>query len=341
MKKHNLLLSVIALLAAPVFANSAQPGYWNGTGYRNFHLLFAGDSAAMGKVRMESEFVYIRIYNGYAAVMGRYHMENLSKQALRFKAGYPLRTDDRTEVGGFVAKVHPDSLHVFHIAVDGVQQNVKLFKDTGRESYYPQTWYTWQAELGGSAKSVFEVFFLIPLEKSALKKGYGSHETWPFIYITESGATWQHPVGKGDICIELMDNLPWSCLEGVWPNSRILGNGKNRLYYHFENKVLSDTDNVILALQLNSPKNFQFSLLLADTIRLGNLESEMRSQQLGNWVTEKWQPTGLISALALKAETSAAWNLVWILPLIVAGAILGVIIWVIVKLARRLNRQPR
>jgi hypothetical protein len=338
MKVRLFILFILISLSNVVSGNAAQPGYWASSGYRHFQLLFPEDSNAFGKVQMKEEFVAIQIYNGFAVVRGTYTMQNLSNKPLLFRAGYPLRTEKRPQVRGSLALIELDSLYALSVRVNGIARPIVRYNDSSYSTQYPQQWYVWNCEFTPGGTLVFEVFFIVEIKMNGLRQGYSHHDTYPFIYITESGSTWQNPIGKADIVVQLMDGLKWEQIEGVWPNSRVKGNGKDMLYYHFENRIPSDTDNLVLAFQLKIPNYFRFSSVISLKEKL---HEEIKKLNPSSIQGQTWKETHFPDAMRLEDKATFFTYILWALPLVIAAAVIGLIIWVITKLVKRLNSSPK
>lgn len=317
-----------------VFSNAAQPGFWSASGFSEFVPLVRADSQAVGKIRMQSEFVAIHAYRGFAVVKGTYRMRNLSDETVKFTAGYPL-WNRKNELGSYLLNTRPDSLARFKVLVNGKLQPHSLLADSGDYAHEQQKWYAWKNTFGPREEKVFTVYFIVEIPESSLRKGYDRYKTRPFIYITGSGSTWHHPIERADILLVLKDGLELTDIEGVWPLRDIHTYGPDRLLYSFRNKTPSDTDNLVLAFNSDAgPANgFSFFDVLSKAERFyTGIDIEKVPESLNGW-----KPARIKDFRKLENAISGNW--IWSLVFVIPALLLVTVIVLVILLIRKIRRR--
>lgn len=329
-----ILLLLLTGIGRTAFSNAAQPGFWSASGFSEFVPLVRADSQAVGKIRMQSEFVAIHVYRGFAVVKGTYRMRNLHGETVTFTAGYPL-WNRKNELGSYLLNTRPDSLARFRVLVNGQLQPHSLLADSGDYAHEQQKWYAWKNTFGPMEEKVFTVYFMVEIPESSMRKGYDRYKTRPFIYITESGSTWQHPIERADILVVLKDGLELKHVEGIWPLRDIRTRDRDRLLYSFRNKTPSDTDNLVLAFSRDAGPADGFSIAQAwskaDSYYAG-MDAEKAPESLNGW-----EPARMKDFRQLENTFSGNW--IWMLIIIIPALLLVALIVLVVWVVRRIRRR--
>ena len=330
--KRLIFLIFTAIVINQLPGNSAQPGIWSSGGFGHFELLFPEDSAARGKIKMTSEQVYIDIYKGFAVVKGVYHMKNLSANTLKFRAGYPLHSQGKHEIESFITEYNPDRLDAFSVRFDKKLIHHQLFPDSSENSYRPQVWYIWENTFSPNQEHEYTVHFIVEIKESSMRKGYGKRQTYPFIYITESGSTWLNPIGKADIMVRLMDGLKMENVEGVWPQVALRTNGTNAFYYGFQELMPLSEHNLVLALDFDLASDFSIKTVVANAnvyfkkLDFLTIPADVKS----------WEACNIKDFRELKSSGIQLNDIIGFLPLVLGFAILGLVIFGITKVYKAL-----
>lgn len=242
-KRYSLLLTAL-LLRAVLLANIAQPGLYIAGGNGMFKPFFPEDSSAVGRIRMAREAVFIQAYPGFAVVKGRYWMVNEGAAPVRMKTGYPLwPAEGSSDIGGLALDYRFDSLAALRVVVGGRPVSVTLGSpdpDFGR-------WYVWDMQFAPHDTTLIEVYFIVNTNDAMVRQGYRHKEPNAFVYVLETGASWQHPIGEGLLCLQWMDGLDWDDVDGLWPDSVYQVDEKRRLIVRrFRDLTPEPADNLVV-----------------------------------------------------------------------------------------------
>lgn len=206
----------VAAMSGKAWANIAQPGLYIAGGNGVFKPYYPEDSAAVGQIRMAREAVFMQLYPGFAVVKGRYWMVNAGKSPVRMKTGYPLwPAQGRSDIDGLGLDYRFDSLAALTVRVDGRPVGPLL---TGPDPDFGQ-WYVWEMQFAPRDTTFIEVYFMVNTNDARVRQGYRHKEPNAFVYVLETGATWQHPIGEGLLCLQWMDGLSLGDVDGLWPDS--------------------------------------------------------------------------------------------------------------------------
>ncbi|MEM6805959.1 MAG: hypothetical protein AAF696_31470, partial [Bacteroidota bacterium] len=234
-------LSFLSLFLFPlyVFGNASAPGFWNAGGAEKFRLLFPKDKAAYQMLEMAKEQVSIDLYQGYAVVQGKYWMYNHSDQELKLSIGYPINADKDfwTDSHHRRVDVNLDSLYELEVWVEG--ENVP-------NQLYQWNWHIWENEFKAKDTTLIVVRFIVNTNEARITSGYRSDNTNCFVYLLESGASWDFPIGKGEIRIRL-NEVPFESFRGVYPRNVFRTDSTSIFLYTFEEMIPNSEDNISLA----------------------------------------------------------------------------------------------
>ncbi|MFN8302393.1 MAG: hypothetical protein U0U46_07870 [Saprospiraceae bacterium] len=240
--KYRLLLAAF-LLPAVLWANIAQPGLYMAGGNGAFRPIYPEDSTALGRIQMAREAVFIQVYPGYAVVKGRYWMYNAGTSAVRMKTGYPLSPDRHgQDIGMLAVDFRFDTLSALRIQVNGrPTAAVELANDPEMGS-----WYVWDMTFAPHDTTLVEVYFIVSTNDAMVRQGYHHKESNALVYVLESGASWQHPIGEGLLCLQLMDGLDFDDVDGLWPDSVYQVDEQQRLIVRqFRDLTPAPADNLV------------------------------------------------------------------------------------------------
>ena len=217
--KH-VYLTMFLLLSLSSAANIAQPGIYRAGGGSGFTLLFPEDSTAFDKVRMERELVSIQIYPGFAVVKGEYSLRNLSDSSLNFHLGYPvnhiIESDSRQRD---MASVWYPQFYGLTVYQGAEQQPVRLdsslrYKAISR--YDRLDWYVWETTFEPKEEQTILVYFLANTNEAVVLQEYDKNKDQIFMYLLESGAVWNGPIGTGEIRLQGKDGIILSASQRMY-----------------------------------------------------------------------------------------------------------------------------
>ncbi len=265
MKLKPFFISLLILLSPSLFANSAQPGFWNAGGAGTFSLLFPEDSTGYKKIQMVRELVSIQLYKGYAVVKGTYWMYNTTDSLISIKAGYPLNSSFEGKSDDYrKAEIKFESLYGIEVYSNNLKQTLLAETET---SSYPN-WYVWQNAFAPQDTTKITVYFIVNTNNTFIRSGYAGDENNGFIYLLETGSTWKQPIVTGEIRMELKDGISIQGIQGIKPDSVFrINEEKAQLLYRFSNLSPTPEHNIILKYTENL-KRFDFNEVLKNQTQL-------------------------------------------------------------------------
>lgn len=264
---HFLVLGLMPLFLR---ANIAQPGIYQAGGTQGFTLLHAGDSVAFKQISMAREEISILLYPGFAVVKGSYWMENPTDSILTSHIGYPVNHIIRNRGrGSSTAEVWFPEFYGVKALLNGQQEPVLLDSSLqyGEYSTYDRMdWYVWEASFEPQSQTLIEVYFIVNTNEAQILQGYDNNYDQVFIYLLESGAVWDGPIGKGMVKMKGMDGIELTQDQrGSTRQGMQFIEGENLLYTYFTNLIPEPEDNIILRLD-EKIEGFDFETILADSI---------------------------------------------------------------------------
>lgn len=275
---------ILALLPLFLQANIAQPGIYQAGGSQGFTLLHAGDSAAFKQISMAREEISILLYPGFAVVKGSYWMANNTDSLLTSHIGYPVnRIVQNNADHAYRAEVWFPEFYGLKALSNGQQQSVLIDSSLryGESSGYDRVdWYVWKASFAPQSQTLIEVYFIVNTNEAQILEGYDRNSDQVFMYLLESGAVWQGPIGEGIVKIKGMDGVVLTQDQrGFTRQGMQFVEKDNVLFTKFDNLVPVPEDNIILRLG-EKIEGFDFETILADSIsyyetadRFANLET--------------------------------------------------------------------
>ncbi|HSY62699.1 MAG TPA: hypothetical protein VK796_12530, partial [Cytophaga sp.] len=132
-----------------------------------------------------------------------------------------------------------------------------------KNEYDNKNWYIWSNQFDAMDTTLIEVYFIVNTNETDITKGYNRDHANGFIYVLESGATWKHPIVKGEIRIRLMNDLELDNLHGISPDSIFKVNDKI-LITHFSNLTPTQANNIIITYA-DRDESFNFSKVISNT----------------------------------------------------------------------------
>lgn len=262
MKK--IFLNIVFISLGFLFlSNAAMPGFWAVGGSGAFTPIFAQDSIHIGKVQMQSEQISILLYRGFAVVKGEYYMKNLSQDSIKMQTGYPVNGSLENET---VYSIHFNELH--HLKVFENTKELKatqLRADTSKAIItQPPTldnvynWYVWQGNYAPNTLTKITVYFMVNTNQAHLREGYSRDNHNGFTYILESGKAWGGKIEKGQIRIQLSEELVLEDIKGILPRKAFKADAKSkRIVWDFENLEPESAQNVLIRYT-EADNNFDF-----------------------------------------------------------------------------------
>lgn len=220
-------------------ANIAQPGVWQAGGMHNYALLFPEDNLAFQKVQMIDERVSILLYPGFAVVKGEYWMQNNTDSTLQFKAGYPINSSSEGR-NMKLTQIIFDDLYALKVYADGSPLSIQQIEQS-------DNWYIWQHTFEKQSTTKVDVYFLMNTNNASVLQGYSKQYSNAFIYLLESGASWKLPILKGEIRLQVQDNLRLNSIKGGLPVNFFQQNKMSQILRgRFNALAPSSADNIVL-----------------------------------------------------------------------------------------------
>ncbi len=295
--QFSIILLFLLFILNPVFlsSNSAQTGFWSAGGSGNFTLLFPEDSTAFQKIQMVEELVSIQLYKGYAVIKAKYFLANSTKDTVKMKVGYPLNSSFSYSKSqdAFKRDILFDSLYAIQVKNDG--KEVKMFDELKKDN----NWYVWEDTFLPKDTLVSEVYFVVNTNMNLIKLGYSSSRANGFIYLLETGANWKQPINKGEIRIEMKDNMTTDMIWGMEPDSTYLAN-KQFVKHEFNNLSPTYKNNIVLAYN-DQVMDFNFKEVVKNQNNLFNSIDSLSEKNLNY---EKMQITKFGSPFNLEGNKS-------------------------------------
>lgn len=240
-------------LPALVIANAAAPGFWDAGHGSTIIPLFKKDSAAISKVQMQREYIFVNLYKNYAVVKGTYLFYNHSNKSEKIRTGYPINGENYAYG---VDIVRFDDIYHLKVIVNGLEITSQKLTDyinttkDNTETINPEgvsqveNWYVWDMEFHPLSVTKLEAYFIVKTP-SILTQGYGKKKANAFEYILQTGSAWKDKINSGTILINFKDGLCMDDINGIYPLQRVYYN-ENQLYYQFKNiKPTADDDLII------------------------------------------------------------------------------------------------
>lgn len=268
--KNKFLLFLLAFFPPLLQANIAQPGIYQAGGTQGFTLLHAGDSAAFKQISMAREEISILLYPGFAVVKGSYWMVNHTDTMLTSHIGYPVNhIIQRNGEGSSTAEVWFPEFYGLKALSNGQQQSVLLDSSLryGESSGYDRVdWYVWEASFEPQSQTLIEVYFIVNTNEAQILQGYDKNYDQVFMYLLESGAVWQGPIGEGIVKMKGMDGIMLTQDQRGSTRQEVqFIESENMLFTQFTNLIPTPEDNIILRLD-EKIEEFDFETILADSI---------------------------------------------------------------------------
>ena len=250
------------LLLAILVSNTAQPGIWNAGGSGSFKLLYPEDSLAYKKIQMQSESIYMQLYNGFAVVKGTYNFINTTDSLITIKVGYPINAVFPTTNHSIVLnEVFFDDLYKIKGSLNNqiVPLHTKPIKN--------DNWYVWELSFKPQQLITFTVHFIVNTNNAQTLQGYNKNYTNAFIYLIETGSLWKSPIEHGDFYLQLKDDLSIDDIKGVAPEQLFFSKLNNTLFFKLKNYGLTPDDNFIITYSKNNDDfNFKDILTKSDLL---------------------------------------------------------------------------
>lgn len=252
MKKAVFLPITLILLSILLLGNAAMPGFWGVGGTGAFIPIFAQDSIHLDKVQMQSERISILLHRGFAVVKGEYYMKNLSQDTINMQTGYPINASLENAT---VYSIHFDDLYQLKVFQNEKELTAtKLQSDTSKiEIANPKSlqniynWYTWAGNYAPDTLTKVTVYFMVNTNLGHLREGYSRDNHNGFTYVLESGKAWAKTIEKGQIKIQLGDDLVLEDIKGILPQSTFKANAKTRqLIWDFKELEPESAQNVLI-----------------------------------------------------------------------------------------------
>lgn len=308
---HHQILSTIGLLIVACFllSNAAMPGFFNVGGSGAFVPLYQEDSIHLEKIQMQEEEINILLYKGFAAVKGEYYMRNLSQDTVSLKTGYPINGLFENEQ---VYAVYFRDLYQLKV----LENDRLLSTNRPRIDSLPSettklanlrdsdNWYTWQGNYAADTLTKITVYFMVNTNEARLREGYSGDDHNGFTYILESGRAWAKNIEKGQIRIQLSDDLALSDLKGIAPVGQWKANEKTKqLLWEFSSKEPKSTDNVLVRYT-EASEDFDFSKhekkaekyyqLLDDLSKQNTNLSDFKPFEAKDFEVHDWKSAGIM-----------------------------------------------
>lgn len=279
------LIHFLILAFLPLFlqANIAQPGIFGVGGTQAFTLLYPEDSSTYKQVSMVQEEISVLLFPGFAVVKGSYWMVNKTDQMISTHVGYPVNHIIQSDGAQSVAEVWFPEFYGLQVLVNGQQHEVAL--DTSLRSrqaggYRPVDWFVWETSFEPNSQTLIEVYFIVNTNEAHILQGYDINYDQVFMYLLESGAVWEGPIGEGIVKMKGMDGVVLTQDQrGFTRQGMQFVEKDNLLFTQFTNLVPAPEDNIILRID-EKIEGFDFETILADTIsyykavdRFANLET--------------------------------------------------------------------
>ena len=231
-----------------IIANAAQPGIFS-SGGAAFNLLIEKDSFAFQKLQMVDEEVYIQLYKGFAVVKGKYHIQNNSSDSISFKMGYPINSIYDITNNGDAQVIEFDDLYSFKVVINNqlVELDIESIENNKTTSFDENNWKVWTCNYLPNENKTIEVYFIVKTNNAHVRKGYNNEQKNAFIYLFESGATWGNPILKGQLAVQLKDNLTYKDIKGLSNPFQLKYNTDQKILLgNFENLTPTQNDNFII-----------------------------------------------------------------------------------------------
>ncbi len=224
-------LFLAMVLPVTCFSNTAQPGIFHAGGTMDFTLLFPEDSGSVRKIQMVDELVAIQLYRGFAVVKGEYKMYNTTDSAITIKVGYPVNTQYKATGKSSVATtIFFDQLYALKSYTNHKENFFLVQPGQAGRTMDENNWYAWVDTFRPKDTTIISVYFIVNTNNATIIEGYTNDANNAFIYLLETGAMWQQPILKGEVKIQLMDNLKIGDIRGITPASVFeVDNGRNML----------------------------------------------------------------------------------------------------------------
>ncbi len=329
------LIFIICFLPINIWANTAQPGFWNAGGTGSFSLFYPQDSTQYKKIQMVKELVSIQLHRGYAVVKGEYWMYNSYPDSITIKVGYPLNSSFISEETNnhYLLDVWFDSLYGLkaYRNKDEVTILSEMIKNPNA-GWQNDNWYAWENTFTPFDTTLITVYFIVNTNNTIIRNGYYKDHNNGFIYLLETGSTWKQPIVKGEIRIKLMDGLSLGDIRGLSPDSIFISeNNTNILLARFQNLSPAAINNIIITYAENTDE-FNFQNILNNQNKLYNqidLFSSVRLSEI-NFVPREFEDPFIVS--------SSSWIISTIMILLFAGGpflfisavVIGIIILIVI-----------
>lgn len=279
------LINFLILALMPLFlqANIAQPGIFGAGGTQAFTLLYPEDSSTYKQISMAREEISVLIFPGFAVVKGSYWMANKTDQMISTHVGYPVNHIIQSDGAQSVAEVWFGEFYGLKVLVNGQQQGVALdtsLRNRQAGGYRPVDWFVWENSFEPNSQTLIEVYFIVNTNEAHILQGYDSSYDQVFMYLLESGAVWQGPIGEGIVKMKGTDGVVLTQDQrGFTRQAMQFIEKDNVLFTQFANLIPAPEDNIILRIG-EKIEEFDFETILADSIgyyeavdRFANLET--------------------------------------------------------------------
>lgn len=248
--RTKLLIAILVnvFLINNIFANAAQPGIFS-SGGAAFNLLIEDDSLAYQKLQMVDEEVYVQLYKGFAVIKGKYHIQNNSSDSISFKMGYPINSIYDISNNGDAQIIEFDDLYSFKVIVNNqlVELDIESIENNKTTSFDENNWKIWTCNYLPNENKTIEVYFIVKTNNAHVRKGYNNEQKNAFIYLFETGATWGNPILKGQLTVQLKDNLTYKDIKGMsCPFNLKYNKDQQILVGNFEGLIPTQNDNFII-----------------------------------------------------------------------------------------------
>ncbi len=308
---RNQIFSTIGLLMVAFFllSNAAMPGFFNVGGGGAFVPLYAEDSIHLEKIQMQEEQISILLYKGFAAVKGEYYMRNLSQDSISLKTGYPVNGLFENEQ---VYAVNFQDLYQLKVFENGKPLSANRPKMDSLERIITdishlkesKNWYVWQGNYAADTLTKITVYFMVNTNEAHLKEGYSNDNHNGFTYILESGRAWAKNIEKGQIRIQLGDDLALADLKGIAPIGQWKANPSSKqIIWDFSNKEPQSADNVLIRY-IEANQDFDFSKKEKQAAKYYQLLDDLSKQEINtgsfkpfeakDFEVHDWRSSGLM-----------------------------------------------
>jgi hypothetical protein len=222
MKRSFALLLFLFLLSKQCGA-VPESGIWKSGGAANYSLLLPADSITLLNIHLQQQKIFIQLYPGFAVVKGTYWLRNSSNDTIMLSAGYPHKAEFSTGTPRFgIQQVYFDDQYSLRVLQDGKVCEVLQNDD----------WRTWENVFPPQASIKIETYLIVETNSSALRNGWSESDDNVFVYLFQS--PWKPIIEKGEIFIQLMDEISIDDVHGISPDSLFMLNAdKNILRYTF------------------------------------------------------------------------------------------------------------